>query len=292
MTPAGVRVGLSSRLGRRGGRQIDNGRRNRRGLADRGTQATPKLYAIDLGGATIRFELRRSARRTRTIHMRVEGDRLVLAVPMRTPLREAQDIIRKRAAWILDHLARAPVQPPQLLVEGRGELPFMGRSVPVVVEPSAVCSAAARQVDGVLRVDVPPALDAELRDESARHAVVEWLRAQAAERLPADVERWWPMLGRGEHARVRIGNQRRQWGNCSADGTIRFSWRVMMLEPELIEYVVVHEMAHLTRMDHSKEFWALVAWAMPDYADRREAQAAGGARPAAAVMWRVQVSRR
>ncbi|MDE2861640.1 MAG: SprT family zinc-dependent metalloprotease [Chloroflexota bacterium] len=234
-----------------------------------GTQAAPKLHDVRLGGDTIRFELRRSARRTRTINIRVEGDRVVLAVPVRTPLSEARDIVRKRATWILDHLARTPVQPPQLLVEGRGELPFMGRSVPVMVEPSAVRSAAARLVDDTLRVNVPPALDAELRDESARHAVVEWLRVQAAEKLPVEVERWWPRLGTGEHARVRIGNQRRQWGNCSAEGVIRFSWRVMMLEPELIEYVVVHEMAHLTRMDHSKEYWALVARAMPDAADRR-----------------------
>ena len=100
-------------------------------------------------------------------------------------------------------------------------------------------------------------------------AVVAWLRGQAAERLPVEVERWWPTLGRGDGAHIRIGNQRRQWANCSVNGTIRFSWRLMMLEPELIEYVVVHEMAHLTRMDHSKEFWALVAWAMPDVADRR-----------------------
>lgn len=270
MAPAGVRWGLASRTGRGGGHRIDNEKRNRRVRARRESKAAPKLHAIDISGATIRFELRRSARRTRTINIRVEGDRVVLAVPMRTPLREARDIIHKRAPWILDHLARALVQSPQLLVDGCDALPFMGQRVSVMVEPSGVRSAAARLVDDVLRVDVLSALDDEQREEAARHAVVDWLRAQAAERLPAYVEHWWPTLGRGEDARVRIGNQRRQWANCSVDGTIRFSWRVMMLEPELIEYVVVHEMAHLTRMDHSKEYWALVAWAMPDAALRRK----------------------
>ncbi len=240
-----------------------------RGRAGRGAQAAPKLHTIRLGSATLRFELRRSARRTRTIHIRVEGDRVVLAVPIRTPMSEAREIIRKRAPWILDHIARKPAQPPQLLVDGCDELPFMGWSIPVVVERAAVQSPMARLVDDVLRVDVPARLDDGEREAAARSAVVGWLRGQAADRLPAEVERWWPTLGRGEQARIRIGNQRRQWANCSANGAIRFSWRVMMLAPELIEYVVAHEMAHLTRMDHSKEFWALVAWAMPDAADRR-----------------------
>lgn len=241
-----------------------------RGHVRRGSQVAPKLHSIQLNGAsTVLFELRRSARRTRTINIRVEGERVVLAVPLRTPLSEAEDVIRRRERWILEQMARKPAQPPQLLVDGCDVLPFMGRSVSVVVEPAAVKSAAARLVDDVLRVEVPASLDDGQSKEAARGSVVEWLRGQAAERLPVEVERWWPTMGRGDGARIRIGNQRRQWGNCSVDGTIRFSWRLMMLEPELIEYVVVHEMAHLTRMDHSKEFWALVAWAMPDVADRR-----------------------
>ena len=240
-----------------------------RGRAGRGAQAAPKLHTIRLGSATLRFELRRSARRTRTIHIRVEGDRVVLAVPIRTPMSEAREIIRKRAPWILDHIARKPAQPPQLLVDGCDELPFMGWSIPVVVERAAVKSAEARLMEGVMRVDVQAGLEDVQREAAARNAVIEFLRGQAAERLPVEVERWWPTLGKGERGHIRIGNQRRQWANCSANGTIRFSWRVMMLAPELIEYVVVHEMAHLTRMDHSKVFWAIVAWAMPDAADRR-----------------------
>ena len=243
----------------------------RRGRARRETQAAPKLHSVQLdGGATIQFELRRSARRTRTIQVKVEGDRAILAVPIRTPMSEAQDIIRKRAAWILDHIARTPARPPQLLVDGCDELPFMGWSIPIIVDIATVRSPAARLLDDGLRVDVPAGFDDGEREEAARRAVVEWLRGQAADRLPVEVDRWWPRLGKGEHARVRIGNQRRQWANCSANGTIRFSWRLMMLAPELIEYVVVHEMAHLTRLDHSKEFWALVAWAMPDAAARRK----------------------
>ena len=276
MARAGVRRAISHRSGRGlGGHVTPYVRLDRRGRAapppsgDRTLPAGPKLHTIRLGSDAIRFEVRRSARRVKTIHIKVERDRVILAAPMRTPLSEARDIIRKRSRWILAHTAKMQAEPPQLPVDGGGLLPFMGDSIPLMVESAPVRTPTARQVDGKLRVEVPLSLDQAQRDEAARNAVAGWLRSQATERLPAEVERWWPRLGRGGRARIRIGNQRRQWANCSVDGTMRFSWRVMMLDPELIEYVVVHEMAHLTRMDHSKDFWALVAWAMPDAASRR-----------------------
>ena len=66
-----------------------------------------------------------------------------------------------------------------------------------------------------------------------------------------------------------IGDQRSRWASCAADGTLRFSWRVMTLEPDLIDYIVVHELAHLSVRNHSPAFWAVVAQVMPDAKARR-----------------------
>jgi hypothetical protein len=68
-----------------------------------------------------------------------------------------------------------------------------------------------------------------------------------------------------------IRNQRRRWGSCSADGTLRFNWRLVMAPPAIIEYVVVHELAHLRVPNHSPAFWAEVARFIPDYKARRTA---------------------
>ena len=77
-----------------------------------------------------------------------------------------------------------------------------------------------------------------------------------------------------------VRDQRRRWGSCAHDGTLRFNWRVMMLEPALIEYVVVHELAHLTVPNHSPEFWAAVSAALPDVPDlRRRLREVGSALP-------------
>ena len=84
------------------------------------------------------------------------------------------------------------------------------------------------------------------------------------------MERWWPRLGHGDWPRVLIRDQRRRWGSCAPDGTLRFNWRAMMLEPALVEYIVVHELAHLSIKNHGPDFWGLVVRAMPDAQQRRQ----------------------
>ena len=107
------------------------------------------------------------------------------------------------------------------------------------------------------------------RRERIRRAVVAWYRARAGERVPACVARWQPRLGRGPAPRVLIRDQRQRWGSCAPDGTLRFNWRAVMLEPALIDYIVVHELAHLAVRSHSPEFWRIVTAAMPDAQHRR-----------------------
>ena len=107
------------------------------------------------------------------------------------------------------------------------------------------------------------------RRERIRRAVVAWYRGRAEERLPACVARWQPRLGRGSVPRVLIRDQRQRWGSCAPDGTLRFNWRAVMLEPSLIDYIVVHELAHLSVRSHSPEFWQIVTAAMPDAQHRR-----------------------
>ena len=148
--------------------------------------------------------------------------------------------------------------------------PLLGEHVPLRVETAAVASPTARLEDGALRVWLPPGLGAKEASDSAEEAMFQWYRAQAAEHLAAVVDRWWPALGRGEKCQILIRNQKRRWGSCSSGGTIRFNWRLMMLAPDLVELVVVHELAHLTVMNHSREFWSLVATHIPDLKERRK----------------------
>ena len=69
---------------------------------------------------------------------------------------------------------------------------------------------------------------------------------------------------------VKINGAKTRWASCSSKKSLNFSWRLMMADEDVMDYVVVHELAHLTEMNHSAKFWAIVEAAMPDYRLRQK----------------------
>ena len=226
--------------------------------------------SVRFGDTTIEYEVRRSPRRRKTVEITVDGGGVRVAAPMPTPDADLRSLVRKRAPWILRHASEAMLEAaPKRFVSGE-TLPYLGRNVRMVVTTGDVRWPEVRLDHWRFRIVVPESMDDVVRFESIRRAVVRWYRARAAERLPVSVERWWPRLGHGERSRVLIRDQRQRWGSCSPDGTLRFNWRAMMLVPALIEYIIVHELAHLTHRNHSPNFWGLLSKAMPDAQERRK----------------------
>lgn len=72
-----------------------------------------------------------------------------------------------------------------------------------------------------------------------------------------------------DYGRITIQEQKTRWGSCSSKGNLNFNWKLVLLAPELLDYVVVHELAHRREMNHSKNFWKIVEAELPDYRERR-----------------------
>lgn len=94
-------------------------------------------------------------------------------------------------------------------------------------------------------------------------------RKAAKQYIYERVEYYLPLTG-GIYTSIRIGDQKTRWGSCSSNKTLSFSWRLMLAPPRVLDYVVIHELCHLTYMNHSPEFWSMVASFDPDYKEHRK----------------------
>ena len=110
------------------------------------------------------------------------------------------------------------------------------------------------------RTDRAPFLSPEAERQARRDARIE---------LPARLHALAAKHGLSV-ARVSIRNQRWRWGSCSPNGHISLNWRLVRMPDWVSDYVIIHELMHLRRMDHSRKFWKLVAAACPDYERARQ----------------------
>ena len=98
----------------------------------------------------------------------------------------------------------------------------------------------------------------------AEHVFESWYRSQARQVLVERLNHFASQMNL-KYTRFRLSSAETRWGSCSATGTISLSWRLVMAPPPAIDYVVVHELAHIKIKNHSKNFWAAIAAILPDY---------------------------
>ncbi|MEG1848295.1 MAG: SprT family zinc-dependent metalloprotease [Lachnospiraceae bacterium] len=94
-------------------------------------------------------------------------------------------------------------------------------------------------------------------------------REAAKEYFPKRVEYYIAKTG-GHYERIVIRGQKTRWGSCSSRGTLSFNWKLMLAPPRVLDYVVVHELCHLTHMNHAPAFWMAVELILPDYKELRK----------------------
>ena len=215
-----------------------------------------------LGGRAVDYRFER--RRRRTIAIKVSEHGLAVFAPLRAPWREVEGFLHEKARWILRKLDEraAAVRPRTLFGESGETLPLHGREVSLVVAPGR---RAVDLAETELRVSLPQ----PERRGAVRELLLRWLKARALERLAPRVAHYAARVSLPAPP-LALSNARTQWGVCMASGRIRLAWRLVHLHPELADYVVAHEVAHLVELNHSERFWALVEWLYPHWREARE----------------------
>ena len=216
-----------------------------------------------LSGQRVDYRVRFSvgARKSR---IRVGPTGVEVILPQGAKQSSAEGFLRRHAAWILDQLAffrRAG----RIRMARRGALStailLRGRSTRVLIrhDDSLRKYGIIEDSKGEICVRLPESGTIE-----PLRVLEGWLRKRAREAIYARVvDRSREM--RRRPGRIYIMDQRTKWGGCSRRGNLSFSWRLIMAPPPVLDYIVVHELAHLAEPSHSSKFWLIVRSFCPEY---------------------------
>ncbi|MCX6036484.1 MAG: SprT family zinc-dependent metalloprotease [Chloroflexi bacterium] len=196
--------------------------------------------------------------RRKTVALIIQRDgSLTVRAPLRMSAVHIQEFVHNHEQWIHKKQAQAQAAPPPLkkhYLDGETFL-YLGKEVPLTI--------VARQRFALTFSGYKFHL-ANSNLPKARQVFIRWYKAQAlaviSERVAFHAEKngfTW--------RKIRISSARTRWGSCSTNGTLSFTWRLVLAPPEVIDYVVVHELAHTQIKNHSPNFWHRLAEILPEF---------------------------
>lgn len=214
---------------------------------------------IHLSGKEISYTLKRSSKR-RSIGLRIDDRGLTVNVPLRVSEKWLHSVLQDKADWVVQKLDgwQAKKAPPIFWAEG-ARIPFRGEEFVLTLTPKA--RGAAPQLHGEV-LHVPVGMEAEA--VHVEKAVTQWYRNEALRVFEECAEHFAPLL-QVSPREIKLSSATTQWGSCTVRGVVRLNWQLVKMPLHLIDYVVVHELAHLVEMNHSPAFWRVVESACPEY---------------------------
>lgn len=182
-------------------------------------------------------------------------------------------IMLMKAPWIIrkkNELAEVAVSPfPKEFVSGE-KFAYLGRHYKLKVhkndnirKPSLVFK------QGKFISEVPKGYTDEEKKQKLQLLFKEWYIKHGKNKVEERSEIYCPKMGL-EPTSIKIKEQQKRWGTCTKEGAIYLNWRIIMAPMSIIDYVLVHELAHLKYPDHSNEYWRFIRSILPDYEQRKE----------------------
>ncbi len=224
------------------------------GLRDR----PPRRFSI--GDETLTVRVRDSAQ-AKTARIIVGPRRpLEVIVPCGTSDAQVDELLEFRRAWVQRKVGAAraiAARPPRLSLNRSGSIWLDGDALP------------AERRDGQRSIAIVRGRRLLLygAEQDAGRAVERWYRREARRRVEEAAAREAERLG-CQYKSIAIRDARTRWGSCSPNGNLSFSWRLAAAPPEILEYVVVHELCHLHEPSHSKPFWRLLGAVRPGWQEQ------------------------
>jgi len=221
------------------------------------------LRSLVLGQDPVEYVLVRRRGR-RGVGLKVDENGLTVSAPSTMALSHIETVVRESERWVLRKISEWSERrvPPIAWCDGAA-LPYLGSEL--MLRLARGPRTQAQRVSGELHVTVRETLEPEVR-----RAVVGWYKRSAREHLHGRLNALAADAGLAA-PRFFLSSALARWGSCNSRREIRLAWRLLKAPPELVDYVICHELAHLRHMNHSTAFWAEVERQCPDYRRLRAA---------------------
>ncbi len=221
------------------------------------------MYSVQYGTKTIDYTVVRKPSLKHTyIHVGREG--VIVKANKKISEREIEAFVLKKSAWILKHLNTYKAKAEEGEIQTGSRIYYLGKDYYVELVKELRRNIEVDFTHSKFVVKAPETVSPEMLQE----AFDAFYKANAPAKILPMVEKWAQRMGVSpEHVSFRKARSR--WGSCSSRNRISLNCYLMKLPLACIEYVVVHELAHIRHKNHSAEFWAEVGKHLPDYRDRK-----------------------
>lgn len=229
-----------------------------------GKNTKPIEAVTTIGGRRVPYRILIS-QRARRLRLTISSGEVSVTLPKGVHHGEAEKMLHNNSDWLIKHLERASKPRPSAKTLPPDVILLRGEVKKIVIVEEADRRERIRIDEGADRLvmRVPRGFG-----KRGRSLAVPWLKALARDELTAEASKWAAKMGVSYRA-ITIRDQKTRWGSCSTRGTLSFNWRLVMVPPTIMDYVVIHELAHLKQPNHSPAFWQVVAQYYPDYKKAR-----------------------
>ncbi len=200
----------------------------------------------------------------KTMVIVIENDASVtVRVPKRVSKKEIFDFVKSKRDWIAEKQREAAHKARQArakrFIEGEMFL-YLGKSYPLVITDETSYALRFGKSNFILHTKCR---------HDAKNIFIKWYKRIALKYFTDRINYYSQLMGI-RYKYIKINNAQSRWGSCGLKGTINFTWRLILAPPDVVDYVVVHELAHLKELNHSPRFWNIVKSIYPDFLSARK----------------------
>lgn len=231
------------------------------------------MATLKFGNSNIDYRIEyKSNKKDVTVSIDWNNGVKVVAPPTITQER-LDSILLKKAPWILKkQFEFDEIQEPKSSLEflSGEKIQYLGKRYKLKVERSkSITVPKLSYSNGKFTAEIPISLSTDKRTSELQRLCIEWYKTRGLEKIQERINIYSSKM---ELIPIKLvlKDQELRWGSCTNNGTILINWRIMMAPMRIVDYVVVHEMAHLRYPDHSEVFWRYLSSILPDYEVRKE----------------------